>query len=331
MALLHLVVPDSSDDPQRPSGGNVYDRRLRDGLLASGQHVREHPVGAPAQLEAVLAALPDGDTVLLDGLLGSADAEAARAATAGLRLFVLLHSPFRTPGEEALLRSAAGVIATSHWSRQWLLDEYALDPTRTSAAPPGVEPAPLAPGSTDGTRLLCVAPLTTTKGYDDLLAALVATVDLTWTCTCVGSLDKDPACAARVLAQVAEHGLADRVRVTGPLAGEGLEQAYCDADLLVLASHSETFGMVVTEALAHGVPVLGTDVGGLPEALGTTHQGDPGMLVRPARPDLLADALRCWLTDRRLRESLRSRAVERRTTLPRWPDTVAAVEAVVLR
>jgi glycosyltransferase involved in cell wall biosynthesis len=328
MALLHLVVPDSVDDPQRPSGGNVYDRRLRDGLLARGQHVREHRVGRPTELGTVLAALPDGDTVLLDGLLGSA---APRAATDRLRLFVLVHSAFQTPGEDALLRAAAGVVATSHWSRHWLLDHYGLDPARTHAAPPGTDPAPLAPGSPDGTRLLCVAPLTTPKGYDDLLAALVTASDLAWTCTCVGSLEKDPACAARVLAQVAEHDLGDRVHLTGPLAGDDLERAYCDADLLVLPSHCETFGMVVTEALAHGVPVLGTDVGGLTEALGTTQQGDPGMLVRPGRPDLLADALRSWLTDRRLRESLRSRAVERRTTLPRWEDTVAAVEQAVLR
>jgi glycosyltransferase involved in cell wall biosynthesis len=331
MATVHLVLPDSVDDPQRPSGGNVYDRRIRAGLRERGHDVGVHLVGEPTELKVVLADLDEGATVLVDGLLASAAPAVADAATERLRLFVLVHLPFGTPGEDELFRAAAGVVTTSHWTRDRLLRTSGVDPDRVHAAPPGADRAPLATGSPDGRRLLCVAPLTTAKGYDDLLAALAAVADLSWTCHCVGSVDKEPACAARVRDAIDAQRLDDRVHLTGPLAGPALEAAYADADLLVLPSHGETFGLVVTEALAHGLPVLATDAGGVPEALGTTRQGDPGMLVRPERPDLLADALRSWLTDVPLRDSLRSRATERRTTLAPWSDTVALVEEVLLR
>ncbi len=92
--------------------------------------------------------------------------------------------------------------------------------------------------------------------------------DLAWRCACVGSLDRAPAFADHVQRRALAGGLRDRVHFAGPRTGAALDSAYAAADLLVLASHGETYGMVVTEALARGVPVLATDVGGVPEALG---------------------------------------------------------------
>jgi glycosyltransferase involved in cell wall biosynthesis len=115
----------------------------------------------------------------------------------------------------------------------------------------------------------------------------------------------------------------------GPLGGADLEEAYAAADLLVLPSLVETYGMVVTEALARGVPVLATHVGGVPEALGEAGGGPPGLLVPAGRPDALAAALRSWLTDGDLRERLRRRAVARCETLVPWSDTVDHVSVVL--
>jgi glycosyltransferase involved in cell wall biosynthesis len=104
------------------------------------------------------------------------------------------------------------------------------------------------------------------------------------------------------------------------------------ADLLVLPSRGETYGMVVTEALARGVPVLATAAGGLPEALGRTPAGGvPGLLVPPDDSPALAGALRAWLGDPGLRHTLRAAARARRATLTPWSRTVATVGGVLAR
>ena len=103
------------------------------------------------------------------------------------------------------------------------------------------------------------------------------------------------------------------MRFTGPRTGADLAAAYAAADVLVLASRGETYGMVVTEALARGLPVIATAVGGLPEALGRGPGGDlPGLLVPPDDPAALAAALRRWLGEPDLRQRLRQSAAERR-------------------
>ena len=148
-------------------------------------------------------------------------------------------------------------------------------------AEPGVDAADLAPGSADGGALLCVAAVTRGKGHDVLLGGLATVTDLAWRCACVGSLDRAPAFADHVQRRALAGGLRDRVHFAGPRTGAALDSAYAAADLLVLASHGETYGMVVTEALARGVPVLATDVGGVPEALGHGTAG-LGSSSRPA-------------------------------------------------
>jgi glycosyltransferase involved in cell wall biosynthesis len=88
--------------------------------------------------------------------------------------------------------------------------------------------------------------------------------------------------------------------------------------------------MVVAEALARGIPVLASDVGGLPEALGRTPDGAlPGMLVPADDPAALSVALRRWLGDPELRRRLRDAALARRRTLTGWPATTRAVAAVL--
>jgi glycosyltransferase involved in cell wall biosynthesis len=192
-------------------------------------------------------------------------------------------------------------------------------------AEPGVDVAALAPGSADGGALLCVAAVTRGKGHDVLLGGLATVPDLSWRCACVGSLDKAPAFADHVQRRALTFGLRDRVRFTGPRVGAALDSAYAAADLLVLASRGETYGMVVTEALARGVPVLATDVGGVPEALG---QG--GLLVPPGDPEAFGAALRRWLEDADLRDALRQAARERRATLRGWEDTASDVDTALM-
>ncbi|MFD2768483.1 glycosyltransferase family 4 protein [Micromonospora eburnea] len=339
MTLVHVVLPGDIDDPAAPSGGNAYDRRVCRGLAALGWTVREHPVpggwphpepAARAALAGLLAALPDAALVLLDGLVASVAPEALAPHARRLRLVVLVHLPAEDEAEARSLAVAAGVIATSEWTRRRLLDRYPLPADRVRVATPGVDPAPVAPGSPAGTRLLCVAALTSLKGHDVLAAALATLADLPWSCDCVGPLTRDPGFVDRLRRQLADTGLAGRVRLPGPSTGAARDAAYAAADLLVLPSRRETYGMAVTEALARGVPVLGSDTGGLPEALGHTPGGHrPGLLVPPGDPAALAGALRRWLTEPDLRDRLRRAARQRRDTLTGWAVTADRLAAAL--
>ncbi len=127
---------------------------------------------------------------------------------------------------------------------------------RVHVAEPGVEPASPTTPSPDGSRLLCVAAVAPHKGHDILIEALAELADLTWTCVCAGSLDRDPGFAARIALRAKESGLDDRITFAGARTGADLDSAYASADLLVVPSRGESYGMVVTEALARGIPVV---------------------------------------------------------------------------
>ena len=341
---VHLVVPAGIDDPACPSGGNTYDRRLADGLGTIGWSVRLHSVAgawpegdgeAHAALEDALRGLPDGSVVVVDGLVGSLAPAVLVPASRRLRLVVLAHMPFGQLGgsqshdECAVLTAATAVVTISEWCRDWLLRAYPVDPATVHVAPPGVDPADPAPGG-DGGNLLCVAAVTPGKGHDLLLEALARNADLDWCCSFVGTVNRAPEFVDRLRLRARTLGLADRVPVVGPRTGAELVASYAAADALVLASRAESYGMVVTEALAHGLPVLATEVGGLPEALGHAPDGRrPGILMRPDDVDSIASSLRRWLADRDVRHDLRAAALQRRIGLPGWPVTADRVGRVL--
>jgi glycosyltransferase involved in cell wall biosynthesis len=352
MTSVHVVVPASVNDPCRPSGGNTYDRKVCEGLVEVGWTVRVHPVpgswpvpdrAATRALARVVAAVPDGDVVLLDGLVASVAADVLVPESGRVRQVVIVHLPAGAPAvgstpsavaaaEKRVLSGAVAVVTPSDWTRRWLVQSYHLSPARVHVAEPGVDPSPAASGTPDGGELLCVGAVARHKGHDLLLAALGGVTELSWRCVWAGSLDVDPAFARSLLRDAAACGLGDRVVFAGPLAGRQLADAYDTADLLVLASRMETYGMVATEALGRGLPVIAPAVGGIPEALGTTADGlRPGMLVTPQDPGALAAALRLWLDDAGLRQRLRQAALERRRTLPTWTQTTAQVSRVLVK
>ena len=343
--VLHVLVPRGVDDPLRPSGGNTYDRRVCAALRDLGREVEVGEVdgGWPwaadvgrSGLQRALDGIPDGSVVLVDGLLASRLPEVLVPAGARLRVVLLVHLPVGVDdvlariAERQVVAAAASVVTTSAWCRDWLVQEYDVAPSDVHVAHPGVDPASLSTGTPAGTNLLCVGAISPVKGQDQLLAALCDLHDLSWHCTCAGADSVDLDFADLVLKTSAEMGLAGRFVLTGALSGSALEAAYAGADLLVLPSRAETYGMVVAEALAHGLPVVATDVGGVGEALGVVPGGElPGILVGPGDPGALTATLRRWLTDPGLREELRARAIERRGHLAGWSVTAARVAAVV--
>ncbi|MGR6967700.1 glycosyltransferase family 4 protein [Geodermatophilus sp. URMC 61] len=345
---VHVVVPGDVDDDTVPSGGNVYDRRVCAGLPASGWPVTEVAVpgawprpgsAACRALAHALADVPDGGVVLVDGLVACGVPEVVVPQAGRLALVVLVHLPLgdelgAAPGLAALegetLRAAAAVVTTSPWAARRLVAVHGLPAGRVHVAPPGVDPAPPARGTDGASHLLCVGAVTPTKGQDLLVEALAAVHDLPWTCDLVGSLRRDPAYAAAVAQAVERHGLGDRLRLPGPRTGARLAADYAAADLVVLPSRRESYGMVLTEALARGVPVLATAVGGVPETVGRDPAGRvPGLLVAPDDAEALASAVRRWWSEPDLRAGLRLAARARRPGLEGWEGAIRCLSSVL--
>lgn len=347
VTAVHVLVPDGIDDPARPSGGNTYDRQVCRGLGELGWSVHVHAVPgswpAPgrvgrAALAGAVQRIPDGAVALVDGLIASAAPEVLVPQATRLRLVLLVHMPLghgaydaRTR-EGAVLSASASVVTTSAWSRRALLELYSLPGDRIHVAEPGVDATGLASGTGTAEALLCVAAVIPGKGHDTLLEALGTISDLAWDCECVGSLDRDRAFAASLRRRLLDLGLGERVRFPGPRVGADLDRSYASSDLLVLASRAETYGMVVTEALARGLPVVAADVGGVAEAVGHGTGGlRPGLLVPPDDPAALAAALRAWLGDAELRLAWRRAARERRASLSRWSTTASVLADVLVQ
>jgi glycosyltransferase involved in cell wall biosynthesis len=245
---------------------------------------------------------------------------------------VLLHMPLVTAlairhdasaqrSERVVLRAATGVVVTSEWTRQQVLTRYEIPAGRVHVAQPGADRVAAPPRPVRG-RLICVGTLGRHKGQDLLVEALAELGDLDWHCVLAGALDRDPDFVDQLRTRITRLGYGHRVQLTGILTGEVLSRAYTTADLLVAPSRSETYGMVVTEALAHGLPVIAAAVGGLPEALGSAADGTrPGQLIPPGDAAALAAAIGDWLGDDRLRDRLRAAAGKRRSNLSSWERT----------
>ena len=339
---VHLVWPAGIADLAAPSGGNVYDRRVSAGLSSLGWDVREILAGgdwprpdasALAELQAVLDQLDSGELVLFDGLVACGIPEIVVPAARRLRVVVLVHLRLAAETglaadirddldrrEREVLHAAHAIVATSPWAASELSSHHHLPVDRVHSADPGVDSSPLARGTDGASQLLCVASVTPRKGHDLLIAALSTIDDLDWHLVCVGALEHAPA-------HLSQFRNDSRIEFVGPLHGPALDQRYDAADLFVLASRAETYGMVVTEALARGIPVLTTDVDPLPQTVGRAPDGGvPGLLV-PATE--LATALRNWLTDADLRERLRKAARDRRDMLHGWEHTTNRLAAVL--
>jgi glycosyltransferase involved in cell wall biosynthesis len=319
--VIHWLSP---GDPARRTGGFLYNARMVAGLRDRGHGVRVHRLDAAWPLPPEPPAPPDlprGATVVADGLLLTAMAPAL-SARPDLRVVALVHSPLWREGGGAALRAAearalracARIVATSEATAA----EVAADTGRPVAVVvPGTDPAPAAPAG-PGHRLLCPAHLIPRKGHLDLLAACAALPPVPWQLTLAGSPDADPAHAAAVAR--AAGVLGGRVRLAGALDAAGMAAAYDRADLVVLPSHYEAFGMVLTEAVARGIPVLTAPAGATPLL------GDAARVVPAGDAAAWTGALAAWLGDGGLRARARVAARIAAAALPRWPAQVLRFE-----
>jgi glycosyltransferase involved in cell wall biosynthesis len=343
-----LIVPGHLDTA---TGGYGYDRRMVAGLRSRGWSVQvielDDSFPAPtavarAAAADTLAAIRDGETVLVDGLaFGVLGVEAEREA-ARLRLVALVHHPLADEtglpadtaraleaSERHALRSARLVVVTSQATARGL-NAYGVERGRIVVIEPGTDRRPLPVGTpaapTGIVELLCVAAIVPRKGHDVLLRALALIRDLPWRLTCVGSLERDPAMIATLRQLIGDLALTDRVRLVGEARGETLETYYASADVFVLPTLHEGYGMVVAEALTAGLPVVATPTGGIPDLV----EGEAGLLVPIGDHAALASAIASVVTDAALRARLAAGARQARSRIPTWDASVGKlVDALI--
>lgn len=320
------------------TGGSRYNRRMIETLRAQGWsiEVRELPGAFPRPdddavefAERVFQCLPPGGVVVVDGLAASAVPGVLELNAARLRLVMLVHMPIaaevgldppiaaRFRESESRSLAAASLIVATGTATLPLLADYAVTADRVALVEPGTDAAPAARGSSGGSvHLLTVATLNPGKGHDVLLQALARVPVTAWQLTCAGSTTRDPITAARVQALTRSLALQDRVRFTGELDGEALNCAYDAADVFVLATRQETYGMAVAEALARCLPVVSTTTGAIPALVGC----EAGLVVAPGDIGALAHALTRVIGDETLRHQLKAGAARVRSRLPSWND-----------
>ena len=334
MKRFAFAVP---GDLATPTGGYAYDRRMMTELCDLGWQIDLLDLGegfprpdeaTRATAQSRLLAMPAGRCIVVDGLALGVLPETASQLAGRNPLLALVHHPLALEwglsvkqadtlraSEQAALAAVQGVVVTSAATAKLVASDYGVPAERIAVARPGSDPALMSQGSQDGVvRLLSVGAIVPRKGFDVLIAALATLTDLSWRLTIAGDRTRDRNAAARLDAGIARHALGDRIAALGAVSPQRLAALYAEADVFVLASHFEGYGMAYAEAVAHGLPVIGTSAGAIPD----TVPPDAGLLVDPGDSFALARALRHVIGDAGLRRRLASAARAAAPQLPTW-------------
>jgi glycosyltransferase involved in cell wall biosynthesis len=337
-------------DLAMPTGGYGYDRRIIQELRQLGWQMDVVDVGGGfpfptiaqrATALAILSAVPAGCPTVLDGLAFGALPEAG-ALRCHKPLIALVHQPLALdPGldteqadtfresERTVLSAAARVVVTSEATARILISDYGVPTQRISVVRPGNDPVPPARGSNDGVvRLLSIGSVLPVKGYDLLIAAVATLNEMPWRLTIAGDRTRNPVAAAQLDADIEAYGLGNRVTVLGAVPPERIAELYLASDVFVLASRFEGYGMALAEAIAHGLPVVSTMVGAIPD----TVPDGVGLLVPSDDAAALARAVHRLISDPTERRRLATNARAAAAQLPAWQDSARlfadAIESV---
>ena len=328
-------------DLNAPSGGYGYDRRVIHELEALGCVVR--PIALPANfpdpsandLEETRRLLAHNarDALIVDGLAFGAFPADLAAGLAPHAISLVHHPLFLETGlapetaarlraaEQGALGHAAAVVTTSAMTADLVARAFGYDRARIFPAPPGVDPAERAPGSRDGIVRLCsVGSLTPRKAYAELVDAL-AQVGGDWRLTIAGSLDFDPAYARTIADRIEGSGMSGKIALAGALGAREVAASYAASDAFVTASHFEGFGMAISEAVAHGLPIVASQ-----EVAAAGAAPPDAMLTHPAgNVAALAGNLRRLVNDGQLRARLADASWRAAESQFRWRDTALIV------
>jgi glycosyltransferase involved in cell wall biosynthesis len=343
MTAAAFAIP---GDIHLPTGGYTYDRRVlallpRQGIAA--RHL-ELPGSFPApttadlvETERRLTTVAPSTVLVIDGLAyGAMPAELIRRVAAPI--VALVHHPLCLEAglsehrqrelrvlETAALALARRVITTSRTTARILVADFAVPEASITVAEPGTDAAPRARGTGAPIQLLAVGAVVPRKAYDSLVRALGTLAGHDWRLTIAGPTDRSAEGLAKLQAAIGATGLGDRVTLAGPLNIEQLGRLYASADLFVMPSLYEGYGMALAEAMARGLPIVSTTGGAAAETVPEA----AAIKVAPGDEAALAAAIRRLLADPGLRARMADASWAAGQKLPRWEDTARTIAGVI--
>ena len=333
-------------DINLPTGGYTYDRRVL-GLLARFGVAVHHlplPAGFPdpsacdlAETERLLRAIAD-EVVVIDGLAYGA-MPARLIARVRVPIIALVHHPLCLEAglsarrqqvlrdrERAALALARHVVVTSEPTARTLSRQFAVPRAKITVAEPGTDRAPRARGSAgDEVRLLSVGAIVPRKDYATLVRALAPLKRHRWRLTIAGPTDRSRQAVRAVRAAMAEAGLDNRIVLVGPVSQSRLADFYASADVFVLPSLYEGYGMALCEAMARGLAIVCTTGG----AAAQTVPHAAAIKVAPGDAAGLTEALSRVLADAALRRRLANASWAAGRRLPSWRAAAGRIAGVI--
>ena len=333
-------------DIDLPTGGYTYDRRVLALLPTQGiaaQHLQlpgsfPNPSAADlAETERRLAGVAPSTVLVVDGLAyGAIPAEIIRRAAAPI--VALVHHPLCLEAglskahekelhelEMAALALARCVVTTSRTTARILVADFGVSEQSITVAEPGTDRAPRARGTGKPIQLLAVGAVAPRKAYDILVRALGTLADHDWRLTIAGPTDRSAEALATLQAAIRTTGLTDRITLAGPLNIQQLGRLYASADLFVMPSLYEGYGMALAEAMACGLPIVSTTGGAAAETVPEA----AALKVAPGEEGALAAAIRRVLADPGLRARVADASWAAGQSLPRWDDTARSIASVI--
>lgn len=339
-----FVIP---GDLSLPTGGYGYDRKVLAHAAEAGIELVHLalPGGFPfpdaatlAESARRMAATPPGSVLMIDGLAYGA-MPAAMIADLDRPVVELCHHPLSLEAgldattaarlhasERAAMALARHIIVTGPATAEVVARDFGVPGKCITVALPGTDAAARAIGSGSTTaHLIAVGSVIPRKGYDVLLTALARLADLDWRLDIAGAITLSPETTTAISALIAEQGLAPRVCLHGALDATALDAFYHHADVFVLASHYEGYGMALAEAMARGLPIVTTACG--PAAAAMPAQA--GLHVSVASAEALAEAIRVMVIDHDRRRDFSDGAWAAGRQLPDWSSTAHTIATVL--
>jgi glycosyltransferase involved in cell wall biosynthesis len=331
-----------------PTGGYGYARRMIGELSALGWQTQVLDLGSEfpwpsadmrVQADAALRAVPQDVPLVVDGLAYGVLPEIAQRLRHSHCLVALVHHPLALESglradqcaalhasEATALESARHVIVSSGTTKRLLVSDFSVPAERVSVVAPGTDRGALRVRSgNEHVSLLAVGSVVPRKGYDLLVAALARMLDLSWSLVIAGDCSRSAGTVQELKREIHRLGLGERVRLYGAAQPGEIARLYEASDVFVLPTRYEGYGMAYAEALAHGLPVIGTLAGAVPE---TVPEG-AGILVPVDDIDALACALRRMIEHPAERERFAAKA--RASSFPSWPEQAMRFSQVVER